>query len=148
MKAVLVLNSAEFAECLALRTAVFVIEQGVSPDAEHDDLDDFPTTIHVLVRDAGAVVGTGRLLAPSADGSPHIGRVAVAASHRRHGVGREVMVALEAAAVESYGPCVVALSAQVTAIPFYESLGYMITGAPFLDEGIWHRDANKLVDAS
>ena len=133
---------------LALRFAVFVDEQGVDPDAEHDGLDDDPSTVHVvaLTDEGGPVVGVGRLLAPAEDGRPHIGRVAVAREARRTGVGKAVMDALERVALERYGrggEVTVALSAQVQAIPFYEEIGYVVTGERYLDEGIWHRDATK-----
>ncbi len=162
MRIIRITTPAQFAAALAVRTEVFVVEQGVSAEAEHDALDGVPSTLHVLALAdeppaeasdllaplEGDVLGTGRLLAPGDDGHPHIGRVAVAARARRTGVGRALMDELERAAVERYGDggsVVVALSAQVHAIPFYLNLGYVVAGEPYLDEGIWHRDATKLV---
>ena len=68
---------------------------------------------------------------------------------------------LEAAALELYGSDVadegdsdgvrsvrVELSAQDQAMPFYERLGYTAYGDGYLDEGIWHHDAFKVVTAS
>jgi predicted GNAT family N-acyltransferase len=152
----------QFAAALEVRVEVFVNEQGVALEAEHDALDGASSTVHVLALAEephaegstssadleGKALGTGRLLAPDDDGHPHIGRVAVLARARRTGVGKALMDELERIAVERYGgggPVVVALSAQVHAIPFYERLGYTIAGEPYLDEGIWHRDATKLV---
>ena len=157
MRVVRVTTPEQFAAALALRVEVFVIEQGVSPEAERDALDTEPSTIHVLaladdVRDLAAppargVLGTGRLLSPGPDKHPHIGRVAVRESARGTGVGRGVMEALERAALVEYGPgpLTVALSAQVQAIPFYERLGYVVAGGDYLDEGIPHRDAAKVL---
>ncbi len=59
-----------------------------------------------------------------------------------------LMDALEAEALHAWGTeggVVVELSAQVQAIPFYEGMGYVVSGEPYLDEGIWHRDAAKRV---
>ena len=48
-------------EIAALRTRVFVDEQGVPPEVEQDDADSW--AVHVLSRDGGGrVVATGRLL--------------------------------------------------------------------------------------
>jgi predicted GNAT family N-acyltransferase len=143
---------------LALRFAVFVDEQGVSPEGERDALDRAPDTVHFLALSGegpslggpGDVVGVGRLLGPRADGHPHIGRVAIARDRRRSGVGRALMDAIEREALARFGQggaVTVALSAQVQAIPFYEAIGYVIVGEPYLDEGIWHRDGTKVVSA-
>ncbi|WP_069387149.1 GNAT family N-acetyltransferase [Cellulosimicrobium cellulans] len=150
-------DAAGLAEAHALRLAVFVDEQQVPVEEEIDDLDTAPTTTHVLVRDAaGAVVGTGRLLTDSAHpGETHVGRVAVAASARGTGAGAAVMRALEDLALAEHAvpgpdgrPTVrVELSAQVQAAGFYERLGYTVHGPVYLDAGIDHRDAAKILTA-
>ena len=54
-------TAADWPEVAALRTRVFVQEQGVPAEIEQDDAD--ATAVHVLSRDAsGHVVATGRLL--------------------------------------------------------------------------------------
>ena len=156
MRVVVATEPAQREAALALRFAVFVEEQGVSPEGERDALDAAPDTVHFLAMAGGdrapgaseGVVGVGRLLAPGADGHPHIGRVAIARDRRRGGVGRVLMDAIEREALARFGhggSVTVALSAQVQAIPFYEAIGYVVTGEPYLDEGIWHRDAFKVV---
>lgn len=142
-------------EALALRLVVFVEEQGVPLAEEIDDLDRAPTTTHVVVRDAaGVVVGTGRLLTdPAHPGEVHVGRVAVAARARGTGAGARVMRALEDVALAEHavpaadgGASVrVELSAQVQAAGFYERLGYTVHGPVYLDAGIDHRDAVKIL---
>lgn len=156
MRVILVTEPEQMEAALALRFAVFVGEQGVSPEGERDALDHAPDTVHFLALSgegpsafgADEVVGVGRLLGPGADGHPHIGRVAIARDSRRVGVGRALMEAIEGEALARFGKdgaVTVALSAQVQAIPFYEAIGYVIAGEPYLDEGIWHRDALKVV---
>ena len=77
----------ELAELLELRREVFVREQGVPPEMEHDELD--ITAIHAVARSDGEVIGTGRLmLLPGPEA--HIGRMAVRSGLRRQGIGGRV----------------------------------------------------------
>lgn len=150
---------------LAIRFEVFVDEQGVDPKAERDVLDPDPRTFHCLVvDDEGMPLATGRLLAPHTDifhgegafgamdpAVPHIGRVAVRKVARNTGAGSALMVELEAEALKRHGAdgsVRVELSAQDQAMPFYEKLGYTTYGDAYLDEGISHRDAYKIVTDS
>ncbi len=56
-----VATAADWPEVVALRTRVFVEEQGVPPEVEQDDAD--AAALHAVARDAtGRVVATGRLL--------------------------------------------------------------------------------------
>lgn len=130
-------------EALAIRRIVFIEEQLVPESEEIDRYDTDPAArdaaIYVLARVGGRAVGTGRLLLGEPPGeNAHIGRVAVLAEWRLHGVGREVMAALEAEA-RTRGFPGLTLGAQLHAIPFYERLGYVARGDVFLDAGIEHR---------
>jgi predicted GNAT family N-acyltransferase len=129
-------------EALEVRRRVFIEEQRV-PEAEEIDFHDadpavVTTCLQVLARLEGQPVATGRLLLAEPDGRLHIGRVAVLAEHRRHGIGRAVMRALHDLARFRNGRSVT-LAAQLHAIPFYERLGYIAHGDVFLDAGIEHR---------
>jgi len=142
----------ELAEAFALRLVVFVVEQGCPQWEEFDDADLDPSTVHVVARetDSGYVVGTGRLLAdPATPGEVRIGRLAVAAPNRRHGVGSALMASLEDIARREFGgssgAVTVFLSAQVQAQAFYEALGYQLLGPVYEDAGIDHRDAIKIL---
>ncbi len=142
---------ADLARCLAIRRAVFIDEQGV-PEALEIDGDD-NVCVHFLVVDAGPGglidVGTARLKKRERDGvvEGKVQRVAVVASRRRQGVGALLMAALEAEA-RTQGCSVVVLSSQVTAIPFYERLGYRAHGEVYDDAGLPHRDMQKLLLSS
>ncbi len=119
-------------ELLAVRKAVFVVEQGVPEDLEIDEHD--AVSVHFLARSGeGSPVGTARLLS-----SGRIGRVAVLAEWRRSGVGRALMEAAIAAA-QARGMERLVLHAQVHSIPFYESLGFVAHGETFEEAGIPHR---------
>jgi predicted GNAT family N-acyltransferase len=117
-----------------VRFAVFVDEQAVPEDIEMDDRD--VACVHVLAfDDDGAPAGTARI---DLDEGGKIGRLAVLASHRRGGVGTALMIALHSVAKER-GLETVWCNAQVSAVPFYESLGYRATSAaPFYEAGIAH----------
>jgi putative ABC transport system ATP-binding protein len=140
---------AEMADALGVRRRVFIEEQGVSEAEEVDHHDGDPaqvtSAVHVIAYLDGAPVGTGRLIVdyPGTE-NPHVGRVAVLAEHRRHGVGRRVMRALEALASDR-GYRAVTLAAQLHAIPFYERLGYGARGEVFLDAGIEHRWMDRAI---
>ncbi len=145
-----VTTAEQLAEAFAVRLDVFVVEQHVPEAEELDALDHAPTTTHVLARTAdGAAVGTARLLTDPGGGEVHIGRVAVRASARGTGAGAALMRALEAIALAEHpgpdGTVTVLLSAQVQAIGFYERLGYAVHGPVYLDAGIDHRDARKVL---
>lgn len=154
IEVVRVVTPEQRAAMTAIRMAVFVQEQDVAPEREMDGLDDDPSTLHVLaVDDDGTALGTVRLLPPHHGGEPaHIGRVAVGSAARGRGIGAVLMAALEAEALERFGVAVaglrsvsVELSAQEQALGFYTRQGYVASTERYLDEGIWHRDAVKVV---
>ncbi len=120
------------AELYPIRHRVFVEEQQVPEELEQDEFD--PVSLHVLALDRGGrAIGTGRLLP---DG--HIGRLAVLAEWRGHGVGVALMNSLLELARERNFP-EVALNAQTSAIPFYDRLGFQTEGEEFMEAGIPHR---------
>lgn len=115
-----------------LRREVFVHEQRVPESLEWDGLD--PECHHVIALDAqGRAIATARLTPDD-----HLGRMAVARRWRHRGVGRAVMVRAERVA-RRRGSRVLVLAAQLSALPFYEKLGYSAYGDVFEDAGIPHR---------
>ena len=132
-----VATPADWPQVSALRHRVFVLEQGVPAELEHDDAD--ATAVHALSRDdAGRVVATGRLLLDAAGpGRAVIGRMAAAAEVRGRGHGAAVLDALHRAAAER-GQTGVELHAQVTARGFYERAGYTAVGEEYTEAGIAH----------
>ena len=118
-------------ELRAVRFEVFVREQGVPEALEWDGLDQ--ECQHVVARDAsGAAIATGRLLP---DG--HIGRMAVLRDWRRRGVGTAVLAELIRIA-RSHGHVLVVLHAQSYVTQFYARMGFVVTGAEFMEAGIPH----------
>lgn len=118
--------------CRAVRDEVFVREQGVPVELEHDALD--PVCLHVLASlSDGVAVATGRLLP---DG--HIGRMAVRRPWRGQGVGG-AMLALLIEEARERALAKVLLNAQLSALGFYRAFGFKEFGAPFVEAGIDHQ---------
>ena len=129
-----VASGADMAEVAALRTRVFVDEQGVPPEIEQDAAD--ATAVHVLSRDdAGRVVATGRLLVDGARAT--IGRMAADPAVRGRGHGAAVLTELHRQAALR-GVTEVELHAQLTARGFYERAGYAAVGEEYEEAGIAH----------
>ncbi len=118
---------------LALRHAVFCVEQGVPEELEHDEHD--ATALHLVAVADGVVVGTCRLLFMGA--SARLQRMAVARSHRGRGVGADLLGAAHLQA-RAAGATEVDLHAQLTARDFYARAGYVAEGGEFEDAGITH----------
>ena len=116
----------------AVRSSVFVAEQGVPPELEWDGLDE--AAWHWLAEDTtGTPIGVARLLA-----SGQVGRMAVLPAWRHRGVGRALLHAvLRDAARHGIGE--LWLNAQCTAEPFYARAGFVAEGALFEEAGIPHR---------
>lgn len=122
----------------AIREAVFVAEQGVPAELEHDELD--RVAVHVLARAGETPVGTGRI---TPDGK--IGRMAVLAARRGEGAGRMILAALFDVARDA-GLDSVWCHAQCHALAFYEGMGFTAEGPVFLEAGIEHRRMTARLD--
>lgn len=120
------------ADLRAVRDAVFIVEQQIDRELEFDDRDLFCQ--HVVVFEANAPVATGRI---DVSKGGKVGRVAVLPDARRRGFGAQVMHALEDVA-SSHQLAKLWFHAQISAVAFYESLGYQIVGDEFLEANIPH----------
>jgi predicted GNAT family N-acyltransferase len=133
----------EMNDALAVRRRVFIEEQNVPESLEIDAYDadpaSAPAALQVVAYVDGRCVATGRLLLDTHEGEyPHVGRVAVLREERGKGYGREIMLTLHKIARERQMPGIT-LAAQLHAIGFYETLGYIVRDDVFLDAGIEHR---------
>jgi predicted GNAT family N-acyltransferase len=145
-------DEAERVAAYAVRSDVFVTEQGVPADLELDELDEVADHFVASDGDDGDASrtragGAGRLVVedPGFEGSDpalgpvgHLGRLAVRPETRGTGLGVDLVRAIEARAADR-GLRVVALSAQTQALGFYERLGYTAYGPEFDDAGLPHR---------
>jgi predicted GNAT family N-acyltransferase len=127
-------GAGEVRAALALRHAVFVVEQRVPLADELDGRDE--TALHLVAIDpAGAVVGTCRLIADGA--TVKLGRMAVAAAARGQGIASRLLAEAEIQA-RALGARRIGLASQSAATALYERAGYRARGGMFLDAGIEH----------
>ncbi|MCZ7597746.1 MAG: GNAT family N-acetyltransferase [Gammaproteobacteria bacterium] len=122
----------------AVRREVFVAEQGVPEALEIDGRD--PQCLHAAAFSGDDVIGTGRLLP---DG--RIGRMAVLGP----GVGAASAPPCSPPSVEAArrrGDTIVRLDAQVDAVGFYDRLGFVVEGDPFVEAGIVHQRMARRLD--
>ena len=142
------LSGEDVYDALALRSEVFVVEQqGVFLDADGCDRHAW----HLLGRmepkagtDAPSACTSPlaaylRCLDPGVKyAGPSIGRVIVAASHRRTGLGRVLMREGIAHTKARWPEADIVISAQLRLEGFYASLGFRSEGSPYDEDGIAH----------
>ena len=128
-------SAEQLEQALAIRRAVFVLEQGVSLALEIDGHDD--AARHLLALRGGAPVGTLRVRWLEGGRVPKIERVAVLPQGRGGGVGHALMGAALALA-ERGGAKEARLHAQTVAQAFYDRLGFVASGPAFDEDGILH----------
>ncbi len=118
-----------------LRRDVFEVEQNIPRPLDRDPYD--YNADHVVAFDEnGRCVGTGRVVRVD-QRTAQIGRMAVAADQRKHGVGALVLEALQRMA-QMRGISEVTVNSQLPAEAFYRNRGYVRVGDPFLDQGVPH----------
>ena len=123
-------------EAFSIREEVFIREQGVPAELELDELDSLAT--HALAYQGKLCIGTGRLVRLDPN-EAQIGRMAVLDHFRGKGAGKQILSELIAIAKQE---CVnkLILHSQITAIPFYEKLGFKAEGPSYEEAGITHRN--------
>jgi len=121
----------------AVRTAVFVQEQGVPAAVTFDGKDD--EALHVLADVDGQPVGCGRL---TLDGK--IGRMAVLKAYRGQGLGKRILEALLLAARDQ-AMSRVYLHAQTHATDFYAAAGFSAEGDQFEEGGLPHVKMSRTI---
>lgn len=117
-----------FAQADELRFRVLHEPFGVERDDAWFDAD--PASTHAMALADGEVVGYARLIADPDGGPGQIRQVAVRPDFERQGMGNALMRALLAEA-RAAGMAEVWLNARVTAVPFYEKLGFTVTSDVF-----------------
>ena len=114
-----------------IRTQVFIHEQKISADDEWDHLD--ATSWHFLADLPGHTnVGCLRLTPEG-----QLSRLAVLKVFRRRGVAEALMRGAMQFGAQRFDRLF--LHAQLPVVPFYQRLGFRVTGAEFLDAGLAHR---------
>ena len=131
------LSPALLYEVLRFRQAIFVVEQSCAfPDLDGRD----QRAHHLLLRLDGGLAGCLRLIPFADEARVAIGRVAVGAQHRGRGLARQMMQEALARCRRGYPDCRITLTGQTYLAPFYETLGFRATSAPYDDYGVPHVD--------
>lgn len=137
------LTTTELYNLLRLRSDVFVVEQNCAyPDLDNKD----QTSFHLLYYADDQLAACTRLLPKGLSYKEvSIGRVATSAKHRGIGLGKKLMEASIAGCHEKFGPSPIRISAQQYLLKFYQSLGFVKTSDPYLEDGIMHIEMLKEV---
>lgn len=132
------LSTAQLYEIMALRQAVFVVEQNC-PYLDADGHDQVAFHLLCQHRD-GTLVAYTRLFGPGSyyPGYASIGRVATADSVRGTGLGRNLLQESIRQIGLLFNSPGIKISAQSYLIKFYESFGFISVGEEYLEDGIPH----------
>ncbi|WP_207694201.1 hypothetical protein DOK67_0001847 [Enterococcus sp. DIV0212c] len=129
-----------YLDAVKIRHEVFMQEQGVPSEIEIDKYE--AACIHfVLYGNDNEAIATCRLL-PLEDGVMKLQRMAVQKEYRGKDHGRLIVESAEQFSKEQ-GYNTMTLGAQVTALGFYERMGYVKEGDMFFDAHIEHYQMNK-----
>ncbi|MGH3413283.1 MAG: GNAT family N-acetyltransferase [Marmoricola sp.] len=133
------LSAGRLHELLALRNAVFVVEQAcVYQDIDGRDL--LAGTRHVWADGPDGMVAYARLLAPGAGGPARIGRVLVVPAGRGTGLGHDLVEHAVAGCRRAWPGTGIMLAAQAHLQDFYGRHGFVPRGEVYDEDGIDHVD--------
>ena len=134
----------ELYDLMALRSAVFVVEQ----DCVYQDLDyKDQKAIHVLGYENKLLVAYTRLFGPwDYFKNASIGRVIVTPAFRSKQLGHTIMKASILALQERYDMHQIEISAQSYLERFYETHGFKAEWAEYLEDGIPHKKMIKIIN--
>lgn len=121
---------------LQLRSEVFVVEQNcVYHDVDGKD----QYAWHLMATENGKLIAYTRIFAAGVTyADPSIGRVVTSPSNRGSGLGRELMERSIEYCEKLFGKTSITLGAQVYLKNFYESLGFIVSGEEYIEDGIPH----------
>ena len=128
-------SAREWHTMLALRTSIFVVEQGCPyQEADHKD----PLSWHLEGILDGQLIAGMRLVPPGVSyDEASIGRVVVMPEYRREGLGGQLMVR-GIAASKALWPGSIRISGQGYLEDFYKTLGFVTVRGPYLEDDIPH----------
>lgn len=132
------LTKDELYDLIALRVAVFVVEQNC-PYQDLDGLD--KDAFHVLIKLNHAIIATARILKPGMVYTEvAIGRVSTSSEHRKLKLGHQLMKTCMHFIATEMKENAVRLSAQSHLKNYYAKHGFVATGKDYLEDGIPHSE--------
>jgi ElaA protein len=132
------LTNRELYAMLQLRNRVFVLEQNcLYQDADGKDL----LSWHLAGWNGNELAACARILPPGISFEEcSIGRVVCSPEYRNKGLGKELMRRSIQLAFNRFNCPSLKIGAQLYLQGFYESLGFIVTGTQYLEDGIPHID--------
>ncbi len=129
------LSPKELHDALALRCAVFIVEQQcIYPDLDYRD----EGALHVLMYEDNELIACARIL-PYSDGeSMSFGRLCTATKYRGQGLGKKMMDIISNYLKEHYPQTPVVITAQHQLQAFYQQYEFEPRGVPFDMDGLPH----------
>ena len=126
------LSTKELYEILKVRSEIFIVEQKMNClDMDYVDYD----CLHCYIMDNENIVAYLRAY-KTENNSVKIGRV-LTTTHGI-GLGKELMLK-SIIEIKKYFSCdKIELHSQISAVGFYEKLGFKAIGERFLEENVWH----------
>ncbi|GGA26869.1 GNAT family N-acetyltransferase [Paenibacillus physcomitrellae] len=135
-------GSPAYKQALELRDRILRKPLGMS--IYKDNLEGEKEDIHLLARQGGTAVGV-LLLRRVDDHTLQMKQVAVDESLQGQGIGRQLIAFAERTAILEETRTII-LHARMTAVPFYEKLGYVRYGEPYTEIGIPHWSMKKQLE--
>ncbi|EOL45854.1 GNAT family N-acetyltransferase [Enterococcus caccae] len=121
------------AAAFSLRYDVFVLEQGISLQDEFDFLDTKDRK-YFVVYEQSLAIATIRYQKKN-EHTIQPDRFCVRKEYRNQGIGKQLLLLLEQTAVKD-GCTLSILSAEKTALSFYEALNYAVNSKEYVEDGI------------
>jgi len=130
------LSTSELYAILRLRSEVFVVEQSsVFLDLDNRDQE----SMHLTAWDHEELVAYARLIPPgNVYEEMSIGRVVSSPAYRKKGAGKQLLEKSIEQCFELFGKGPIKIGAQLYLQKFYESFGFIQTGAVYDEDGIPH----------
>ncbi len=132
-------DSKEYLEALSLRFDILRKPLGLS--YAQGDLDVEKDDIHFVALKNNQVVGC-LILRPLSTSLFKMRQVAVHSDYQKLGIGQALVAACEEYA-SIQGILMIELSARKDAVPFYQRLGYLITGETYIEVTLPHQKMEK-----
>lgn len=135
------LSSSELYQILQLRSEIFVVDQNcVFQDMDNKDQQSYHHFCYV----DGKLAGYSRLLPAGLSYKEiSIGRVVSAPAFRGIGLGKELMQKSIEACEKLFEETTIRIGAQRYLSKFYNSLGFIESGEPYVEDGILHIEMVK-----
>ncbi len=130
------LSASELYKIMQLRNDVFVVEQNcVYQDADDKD----QLSLHFCGWDGEKLVAYTRIIPQGISYTEaSIGRVVTSPAYRNTGAGRQLMQESIDRTFNQFSCTAIKIGAQVYLTKFYQSLGFVQSGAEYLEDGIPH----------